>query len=87
MIMKYMAFFLHLESYVPKFNCMGRVGQSEDILHEKGYVCSGEIERILQDRDPIPWLFPAQQIKLFNKCFIFDEAFFNDIDTLLKLAK
>ena len=66
---------------------MGRIAHSDDALHEKGYIGSGEVENVLLARDPAPSLFTDNSILLFNRNFLFDEAFFQDTDLLLKLAR
>ena len=72
---------------IPQFHCLGKINHSEDSLHEKGYVCSGEFKALLDGQDPLPFSFQSVKVEIFGKCYLYEEAFFNDTELLLKFAK
>ncbi|XP_046635826.1 protein MMS22-like [Daphnia pulicaria] len=72
---------------IPQLMCMGKVSFAEDVFHSAGYVCSREFDYVLNNRDPFYSLHTEENVLLFNKCFIFEEAFFNDQELLFTLLK
>lgn len=66
---------------------MGKISLAEDIFHPNGFVCSREFDSVLSNRDPAHCLHVDENVWLFNKCFIFEEAFFNDSDLLFTPLK
>lgn len=72
---------------IPQMTCMGKVIFSEDIFHSASYVCSREFDSILTNHDPSYSLHVNETVMLFDKCFVFEEAFLNDSDLLFTLAK
>ena len=80
-------FFIFTEMSVPQFICMGRINSSEDKFHPNGYVCSGELDFVLSSHDPCILLYQDECIRLFDKPFVFEEAFLSDTDLLLNLAR
>ena len=66
---------------------MGKITNSENIFHPNSYVCSQELDFILNNHDPQVLLYEDESICLFNKHFVFEEAFFSDMDLLLDLAR
>lgn len=66
---------------------MGKVSFAEDLFHPAGYVCSREFDSVINNRDPSYSLHLEDNVLLFNKCFIFEEAFFNDHVLLFTLLK
>lgn len=82
-----MNFHLVSEVAIPQLTCMGKVSFAEDCFHTTGYVCSREFDSVLNNRDPSHLLHVQETAVLFNKCFIFEEAFWNDDELLFMLAK
>jgi hypothetical protein len=76
-----------LDVNIPQLMCMGKVSFAEDVFHSAGYVCSREFDYVLNNRDPFYSLHTEENVLLFNKCFIFEEAFFNDQELLFTLLK
>lgn len=72
---------------IPQLFCMGKISNCEDIFHPNSYVCSRELDSVLNNHDPQSLLYKDEYIHLFNKHFVFEEAFFNNIDLLLDLAR
>lgn len=72
---------------IPQLTCMGKVSFAEDLFHPAGYVCSREFDSVINNRDPSYSLHLEDNVLLFNKCFIFEEAFFNDHVLLFTLLK
>jgi len=67
--------------------CMGKINQSDNTFHSEGYVGSTEFEALLDCKDPSHLLHSDEEIHLFGRCFLFDEAFLNDTSLLLSFAK
>jgi hypothetical protein len=76
-----------LDVNIPQLMCMGKVSFAEDAFHSAGYVCSREFDYVLNNRDPLYSLHTEESVLLFSKCFIFEEAFFNDHELLFTLLK
>ena len=79
--------FVSIDINIPQFTCMGKISFAEDVLHPNGYVCSREFDYVLNNQDPSHSLHVDENVWLFNKCFIFEEAFFNDSELLFTLTK
>ena len=79
--------FLFTDVTVPQFICMGKISSSEDVFHPNSYVCSREFDSVLNNHDPYALLYKEESVCLFNKHFVFEEAFFSDMDLLLNLAR
>lgn len=74
-----------IDDKIPQFRCMGKVSFAEDTFHPDGYVCSGELDRLMSNQD----MHRTQEetVRLFGRCFAYEEAFINDNKLLLKLAR
>lgn len=66
---------------------MGKINQSDNTFHPDGFVCSKEFDSLLSERDPCQMLYSHEEVDLFGRCFLFDEAFLNDLDLLLTMTK
>jgi hypothetical protein len=84
---KFVFIYCILDVNISQLMCMGKVSFSEDVFHSAGYVCSREFDHVLNNRDPLYFLHTEEDVLLFNKSFIFEEAFFNDHELLFTLLK
>ena len=66
---------------------MGKINQSDDAFHPEGFIGSREFDSVLGGSHPAYLLHDDEEVKLFNRCFLNDEAFLYDINVLLKLTK
>ena len=66
---------------------MGKINCMDNTFHPDSYVCSKEFECVLSEQDPCSMLHSQELVDLFGRCFIFDEAFLNDLNLLLQFAK
>ena len=76
-----------LETIIPRLNCMGKINLSDDTFHPEGFVCSREFDCVLNGNHPAFSLYEDEEVRLFNRCFLSDEAFLCDTNILLTLTK
>lgn len=66
---------------------MGKTNISDETFHPEGFVCSREFDSVLSGNHPAFYLHEDEEVRLFNRCFLNDEAFLCDTNVLLTLTK